>query len=90
MPSHSAIPFTAISGERRATDDRRSTRRGGRRRTDKLACPSCGSLQSAVVPHHMTVAEQRTDGYWRRRACEACGQVFATVERLVNVEVFNG
>jgi len=66
--------------ERRGQLDRRHEMRGGRRLGDKLACPFCGCLQSAVVQHAMNAAEQRTEGYWRRRSCVECGQTFPTIE----------
>lgn len=60
-------------------------RRAGERRraaSDKLACPSCGHFQSSVLPHAMSPAEQMTEGYWRRRVCLQCRQVFATEESV--------
>lgn len=61
--------------ERRAGDRRRAA-------SDKLACPNCGHFQSSVLPHNMTPAEQLTEGYWRRRVCLRCRQVFATEESV--------
>lgn len=52
-----------------------------------MACPYCGCLQSATVPHHMTVEEQLTDAYWRRRECARCGRVFATVETAAAIDI---
>lgn len=60
-------------------------RRAGERRraaSDKVACPNCGHLQSSVLPHNMTLAEQLTEGYWRRRVCLHCRDVFATEESV--------
>lgn len=71
-----------MTEERRQQEDRRHSTRGGRRRADKVACPKCGSLQSAVVARHMNMQEQLTDGYWRRRMCGSCGTIFATVETV--------
>ena len=51
-----------------------------RNKSDKIACPRCGCLQSVVVARNMTTREQRTEGYWRRRSCEGCGAIFRTVE----------
>jgi len=64
--------------DRRKLDCGRLNR--GRRKTDKVACPRCGCLQSSVVPRRMTVEEQRTEGFWRQRECAHCGDIFRTVE----------
>jgi len=63
-------------------------RRAGERRraaSDKLACPHCGHFQSSVLPHTMTPTEQLTEGYWRRRVCLECRQVYATEERVTSI-----
>lgn len=63
---------------------RRAERRraGERRATEKVACPLCGHLRSLVVPYHMTVEDQQTGCYIRRRACSACGAVYETSESV--------
>lgn len=69
-----------MAEDRRQQPDRRTDPRGGRRITDKVACPSCGCLQSSVIPRKPTVDQQQTGGYWRRRQCASCGKVFETEE----------
>jgi transcriptional regulator NrdR family protein len=54
--------------------------RGGRRPTDKIACPSCGCLQSSVEYIRQTLDKQQTGGFWRRRECGGCGKKFETEE----------
>lgn len=49
----------------------------GRRKTDKIACPYCGCLQSSVTK---SAPASLTDGYWRRRECGACRKRFTTEE----------
>lgn len=69
--------------ERRSAEhsDRRQDPRGGRRMTDKLACPKCGCLQSVVLPKaSQTIEEQMAGGWWRRRRCGNCNKVFGTQE----------
>jgi aspartate carbamoyltransferase regulatory subunit len=66
--------------DRRRMHDRRSEVRGGRRITDKVACPNCGCLQSKVQPARQTVEQQQTGGYWRVRACMICDAEFETEE----------
>jgi transcriptional regulator NrdR family protein len=56
--------------------------RGGRRVTDKVACPNCGCLNSRVKPSRQTVEQQQTDGYWRLRECMICHKHYETEERV--------
>lgn len=81
-----AVLERAGVADRRVAGRRASGRVGGRRRTDKVACPGCGWLQSDVIQHEMTAAEQMTEGYWRRRVCARCRAVFPTIELVGNVE----
>lgn len=53
-----------------------------RRSSEKLQCPHCGGLHSLVRPYHMTAEQQQTGKYWRQRACESCGGLFATSETV--------
>lgn len=67
----------------RANERRGDPTRGGRRLTDKIACPRCGCLQSTVMRARPTISIQvTTEGYWRRRECASCHQTFETDERV--------
>lgn len=52
-------------------------RKSERRASDKLECPYCKSMQSAVVNCRPGAA---AGGFWRRRKCAACGGRFTTEE----------
>lgn len=65
-------------------DDRRDPQRqtsqaSGRRMTDKIACPECGSLQSKVINCRPGVSSA---SFWRERRCEGCSSRYETEEAV--------
>lgn len=47
----------------------------------KIACPHCGQYLSKVIRSQAPVD---TEGFSRRRECEACGWRFNTLETIVD------
>jgi hypothetical protein len=66
--------------EEAGTIERRHTERRRCFVGDKVDCGQCGHPVSAVLRHRY-VKQQRPD-YRRYRACQKCGAVYQTVERL--------
>lgn len=71
--------------DRRDPDRPDDGRHAGRRKTDKIACPRCGCLQSTVTKSTPALGEQIGDGYWRRRECFSCHKRFTTEEVIRGV-----
>lgn len=72
--------FAAADREIAAADavlEQADRRKAERRASDKLECPYCKSMQSAVVNCRPGAA---AGGFWRRRKCAACGGRFTTEE----------
>lgn len=71
-------PDRRVSGPTRAI--------GGRRASDRIACPACGHASSRVLPHRPTIEQQMDDGFWRRRRCEKCHHRFNTRETAIDTQ----
>jgi hypothetical protein len=82
---------TQATDARQQLQDRRQADRCGRRRSDKIACPTCGCLQSAVLPYHPTVKQQReAEGLLRRRSCANCGRTFISEDAVMTAPPCQG